>query len=476
MILQSTDYRNNDVKLLRVMCLLVMIGAPIFSLVWSYTFDNITLHDAWIKILDGLLYSFVALLILILTSVFKIIKNNAYYINYGMFLAVTVAFVRVVEDNEFSIQALFLLIMLSTITNMIVKKLIHLVLFDIVVLSELAIALYKVNPVHITKEFLVFFFFFYFIMNLCLIHMKLRAQRTLVRSEKIYRGLIETTPQAVVVVRDNEIGYSNAAAVDMFAASDSRDLRGRNINELIQGIICSEVNEEDYIRNHCEGILTRLDGTETEIEADRESLDIDKEHAVMYLIRDISERKASEKKIKRMAYYDPLTGLPNRYHIHQILGGIINDKENNSHQSIILFMDLDGFKTVNDTMGHLVGDQLLKLVAQRLLQCVRNDDVVARYGGDEFVMLLSGSSRAVGYAVSNRIIHAFSQPFRIEGTELFITPSIGISFYPHDGSSVESLIRNADIAMYQAKKSGKNRFEYYSPEIGTTIKEPSPEV
>ncbi|WP_162987352.1 bifunctional diguanylate cyclase/phosphodiesterase [Metabacillus litoralis] len=166
----------------------------------------------------------------------------------------------------------------------------------------------------------------------------------------------------------------------------------------------------------------------------------------------------SEKKINFMAYHDELTALPNRrlfdIKASQALG---NNKENLA----FLFIDLDRFKVINDTLGHNIGDLLLREVAQRITSCIRRNDTAARQGGDEFIILLDNIMKNEVTKISNRILHTLSAPFYIQGKEIFVTPSIGISMYPEDGRNEGELLRKSDVAMYQAKKDGRNTFRFY---------------
>ena len=187
---------------------------------------------------------------------------------------------------------------------------------------------------------------------------------------------------------------------------------------------------------------------------------------------DISEQKASEEKIRHVAHHDALTGLPNRPHLQISLEHAIATAKRESEQIALMFIDLDRFKLINDTLGHNVGDSLLVEVAQRLKASVRESDLVARLGGDEFVVVMS-SSDAVNSAahVAEKILSGLSQPYRIDEHDLRSTPSIGISLYPHDGADIETLMKNADTAMYHAKAMGRNNFHFFSPEMNQSSNE-----
>jgi diguanylate cyclase (GGDEF)-like protein len=170
--------------------------------------------------------------------------------------------------------------------------------------------------------------------------------------------------------------------------------------------------------------------------------------------------------IRQMAYYDPLTGLPNRELFNELLHQALAQAQRNNHDRFlaVLFLDLDRFKVINDTLGHSVGDQLLKAVAQRLKECCRRDlDTVARRGGDEFIILLPDlNTTQEAVRVANKIIDAFAHPLTLPEHELFISTCIGISIFPNDGADGDTLIRNADMAMYRAKENGRNRYHLYN--------------
>ena len=183
--------------------------------------------------------------------------------------------------------------------------------------------------------------------------------------------------------------------------------------------------------------------------------------------RDITESKHTQERIHKLAYFDPLTELPNRSLFHDRLGQALQRAERTDTNFALLFLDLDRFKAVNDSMGHEIGDQLLKEASERLNHCIRSDDTVARMGGDEFTVILSGladreAAESASVQISLKIMNALNKPFFLGGCELFISTSIGIALYPFDGREETSLLKNADTAMYHAKNVGKNGYQFYS--------------
>lgn len=195
----------------------------------------------------------------------------------------------------------------------------------------------------------------------------------------------------------------------------------------------------------------------------------DSEGAVTHfvaVVEDISERKFSEETIRRLAYFDPLTDLPNRRHFQEQLELATAWCRRSDCQLALLYIDLDRFKTTNDTLGHGAGDYLLRIVGQRLAQGLREGDVVSRLGGDEFAVIATNIHRSEDAAnVAEKIIEAVRQPLIINGHELYVTTSVGISLYPADTADLDELVKHADIALYQAKEMGKNTFQFYSEKI-----------
>lgn len=188
---------------------------------------------------------------------------------------------------------------------------------------------------------------------------------------------------------------------------------------------------------------------------------------------DISERKASEARIETLAYYDALTGLPNRTLFQDRTKTALQLAERKGESLVVLFLDLDRFKPINDTLGHAAGDVMLKEVARRLSGCVRDSDTVARMGGDEFTILLAGQQnqeRAMAAAihVAEKILTVLAPAFVLQEREFFISASIGLALYPQDGVEPSTLLKNADTAMYHAKSIGKDTFQFYQAEMNAT--------
>jgi len=215
-------------------------------------------------------------------------------------------------------------------------------------------------------------------------------------------------------------------------------------------------------------VLIRKDGTQVYIEDSVAPIHDSKGSAAGYVLvfRDVTAARALTAQLAHLAEHDALTGLPNRLLLSDRLGQAIARAGRDRSLVTILFLDLDSFKHINDSLGHRIGDELLKSVAKSLLGCVRLPDTVSRLGGDEFVVLLSDVQRQEYSAIAaRRVMNVVGKPRLIAGHELRISASIGVSVYPDDGEDAETLIKNADIAMYQAKASGKQTFKFFKPEM-----------
>jgi diguanylate cyclase (GGDEF)-like protein len=212
------------------------------------------------------------------------------------------------------------------------------------------------------------------------------------------------------------------------------------------------------------------------------------EDRVLVMVRDITERKTFEQQIRHLAYHDALTGLWNRHALGATLERIFQDTLRSEgtpfpKAAALLYLDLDNFKRINDTLGHALGDDLLKVVAGRIAEVLRPSDMlmrteniesdsIARIGGDEFCLVLTNLSSPVDAGrVAQRILDLLRQPVLLEGHELVVTPSIGIALVPQDGRDPDTLLKNADRAMYAAKEAGRNRFEFFDPSMGSRLLE-----
>jgi diguanylate cyclase (GGDEF)-like protein/PAS domain S-box-containing protein len=232
----------------------------------------------------------------------------------------------------------------------------------------------------------------------------------------------------------------------------------------VQSPLRSAMSENKAIGLTPDCILIRRDGSEAGIEdtaAPIHDRDGQVTGAVM-VFRDVTQARALALRTSYLAQHDPLCGLANRALLTDRLSHAITAANRHSGKLAVLFIDLDRFKRINDSLGHPVGDRLLQAVAQRLLACVRNSDTVSRFGGDEFVVVLSEVSQCADAAISaEKILHALSQPYNMDPHSLHVTASIGISTFPDDGTDADTLLKNADVSMYHAKETGRNKHNFF---------------
>ncbi|WP_047153052.1 sensor domain-containing protein [Aneurinibacillus tyrosinisolvens] len=297
------------------------------------------------------------------------------------------------------------------------------------------------------------------------------AQQQLQESNEQYKSLFDSSPDAIYSLDDegrfinvnpaSELltGYSNQEAVGMpFApliAPEDLPEAIKHFEEAKKGIPSST-----------ELVLTRKDGKRIHINATHFPMRVNGKIVGTYgTARDITQKTLYEQQIKELAFYDPLTRLPNRKLFEDRLGQIINLSREDRHPFAILFLDLDRFKFINDSLGHHMGDEFLKMVAERLKQTIRKTDTLSRLAGDEFTILLPETSQEEVIRLAERINQVMTEPFRVSGHSVTVSVSIGIAFSKGIGDDVHELIRNADTAMYYTKKFRRNRYTIYSEEL-----------
>ena len=309
------------------------------------------------------------------------------------------------------------------------------------------------------------------------------TQLALKASEERYRTLIEWTPDAILVHRNTHIMYANPAALRLFGAPHLQDLLRHRTTDLIhpdhraaQLTRMRGIQVGESLPPSVEARFLRLDGTPIDVEVQGTAIDFDGEPAIHVSIRDITQRKHLENEIRQLAFYDSLTALPNRRLLDDRLNQAISANRRSGHFGALMFLDLDNFKPLNDLHGHAVGDLLLAQAATRLKVCVREADTVARFGGDEFVVLLAEldtdwlKARQYAETVAEKIKSAMATPYSLpvpsqnqsppQHIEHRCTTSIGVVVFASAKADAQGLTRWADAAMYQAKNEGRNRIHF----------------
>lgn len=298
---------------------------------------------------------------------------------------------------------------------------------------------------------------------------RIRMEKELQRAlENDFQHTIKQLANLIFKVRRDESGkcrfiLAEGMLADRLSITTDK-VRGKEVGELFPSQVAQRL--EQSVRESYAGKHVHLEINLRETDFLIHLSPILRGHQVKEVVGtaiDISERKKAEEKIRYMAYHDLLTTLPNRVQFMQNLEKRIERAMKHEETFAVMYMDLDGFKRINDTMGHAVGDELLKAVGQRLVNCIRKKDVAARIGGDEFALLMPDMDVAEATVCASRLLKEIGKEFIVQGREVYVTPSIGISMFPADGQTYETLIQHADAAMYHAKAQGKNQFQFFQP-------------
>jgi diguanylate cyclase (GGDEF)-like protein/PAS domain S-box-containing protein len=313
------------------------------------------------------------------------------------------------------------------------------------------------------------------------------AELALVHSEERHRTLIEWSPEAVMVHRMGRILYVNPAAVRLFMAPYAQALMAKTTLDLVhpdyrdaQVARMRSLSNHEKIAPVAEAKFVRLDGSVIDVEVQGTAIDYDGDLAVHVVVRDITQRKQMENQVRQLAFFDTLTQLPNRRLLNDRLSQAIAATRRNEKFGAVIFLDLDNFKPLNDLFGHTLGDMLLMEVAQRLKNCVREVDTVARFGGDEFVIIVEELSpdqnealqlaRSLAEKIGARLsdiytLEKMDRIGRIDYVTHHCTASIGVVMLSREDTSPDDLIKWADAAMYQAKSLGRNQVQFFEAHI-----------
>lgn len=294
-------------------------------------------------------------------------------------------------------------------------------------------------------------------------------------SERKFRSVIESTNDAIIIADSSGfITLWNKGAAQIFGYT-KEEVLGKNMQIIIpqNARKAHELGMKRYLQTKEAKVLgktleltgLRKDGSEFPIEMSLGTWEVEEGIFFSSIIRDITARKQTEERISSLVYLDPLTGLPNRRLFNERLTSLLNLARENKHVFSMLYLDLDHFKVVNDTFGHSVGDRLLIEVTNRLKEKVSEKESLARLGGDEFILLLPDKDYSKAAECAERLLACFAPPFHINGEDFYVTPSIGISLYPSDGVDAETLLKNADMALYRAKAEGKNNFQFFTNDM-----------
>lgn len=299
-----------------------------------------------------------------------------------------------------------------------------------------------------------------------------KANNHLGESQKFLSDLFEAAPDAMMIVDEaGLITEANQEACNLFGFS-SRQLTEMSVESLMPQRFRKDhvktreasfnVTENRMLDNDLKLYVLGKDNQEIPVEISLSYTMRDNKKNAIVTLRDITEKKRIEENIRHLAQYDQLTNLPNRVLFNDRLKHAIDRAQRNKNKIGLMFIDLDGFKDINDSLGHQAGDELLQIVAERLSNIVRSEDTVARFGGDEFIIILEDLKHS-DYAaiVAKKVLKVVADAVYVSGNEVTVGASIGISIFPDNGNDATILINNADISMYQAKKQGKNCYKFF---------------
>jgi diguanylate cyclase (GGDEF)-like protein/PAS domain S-box-containing protein len=302
-----------------------------------------------------------------------------------------------------------------------------------------------------------------------LIEERQQVLEALRESEARYRGLFDRVPVGLYQsTPEGQFLDANPALVEMLGCTNREELLSANTADFYVDAHERErwqsMMEKEGVVQGFEVRFRRRDGAAIWVRNSARTVH-DAHGEMLYYegsLEDITERKQAEETIKRMAYHDALTGLPNRRLFSDRMNIAMARAYRNRKKLAVMLLDLDDFKDVNDRLGHSVGDRLLQVVGQRLTGLLRQGDTVARMGGDEFMVLLPEVAGVEGAAeVAQKILESIRESYVLDGHELHVSTSVGIALYPDDGEDAETLMRNADIAMYRAKDQGRNNYQLW---------------
>ena len=304
------------------------------------------------------------------------------------------------------------------------------------------------------------------------------AESNLRSSEALLNSIVNTAADGIIVIDDaGRIEFVNAAVERLFGWKPL-ELIGKNVDCLIMAGRRTRTPREEALPDNDARHKVRLMGLNRELRVQRKNgstfaaeftlneMRVDGRLKYTGILRDVGDRKRAEERIRQLAHYDDLTGLPNRVLFSQLLEQALSESKYSNKQVAVLFIDLDRFKLINDTLSHDSGDEVLQMVARRLTESVPRRDTIARFGGDEFVVLMRDCSIPTDAAdTAQKLLNAIARPVPLDEQEFHLTASIGIATFPNDGQSAQTILKNADVAMYRAKEHGKNNFQFYSSQM-----------
>jgi diguanylate cyclase (GGDEF)-like protein/PAS domain S-box-containing protein len=468
-------FTKTEDKLIELLSFLGAIITPSFVFIWMQLNPEMPVHLKGVAWVIALLYVFLYSLIYISSFV----RGHLGYFFYGLCYIVSAFAVYLAYFNDFSEGISLVLMLVVFYIALTFEKMRSLLYYLVNILILVACAIYVEriykNVYNNNGLTIIVCLMIFSIIALLNLFIKSEDKKALKESQKDYQRLLDTSPDGIIVYDHERVVYANEAVARLAKVKDRKNLVGESIFEFLhlKEYELATTQMQEILKGSTAGYREKKVSLANNISIDAEVASIattyNGKNAIMTLIRDISKRKGLEQKINQMATYDSLTGLPNRYFLNMQLKNSLKSSKESGKPVALMFIDLDKFKIINDTMGHSFGDAVLQKASQEIKKCLKKNDFISRYGGDEFIVVLENGCQDRAEQVAQRIAQRFSQPLDIGKHKIDTTPSIGISFYPLDCSDAETLLKYADIAMYQAKSLGRNNYIIYKSEMSYEV-------
>jgi diguanylate cyclase (GGDEF)-like protein/PAS domain S-box-containing protein len=455
----------------RVFMILSCLGAfitPFFFLTWIGIRPAL---PTYIRLTGGLVSS-IYILVFILAVLNNWIKQHLNIFLYLMNTIISIFVLFVAHSFNYSDGYSLLTLMVIIYTSLTFNRIKYMMYYLAFMMSLIVASTYTMNLNYTVEKNNVL------ILGICIVIFSIAAvgnlylrswlQRALGKSHDDYQKIVDISPNAIIVHQDYRILYANQTAVKLAGGDGLDKILGKHINDFIPGIgdgaVKAHIKEiyEKESTGYREVKLSLPNGASIYVEAANNITTYKGKEAIMTVCRDITESKRAQEQIRHMAYHDSLTGLPNRYCLEEYLSELMMEDEIEKQGFALLFIDLDRFKTINDSLGHKFGDLVLEQAAAVMSKSVGDNGSIFRCGGDEFVIVIKSAEEETVVREAEKLIDGFSKVFELGGYDMYITPSIGVSLYPKDAEDVETLIKYADTAMYTAKGKGRNNFQFYT--------------
>jgi diguanylate cyclase (GGDEF)-like protein/PAS domain S-box-containing protein len=464
-------FAKTDERLIEIILFFAVISVPFFVYFWIKLNPDAPKYIQWFS------WAQVILLILFycLTFTSSFVRRHLRAIFNGICYLLSVFLVYRTYSNGFSEGMSLVLMMVVFYIALTFEQIAYILSYVISISVLVGIGIYanrNYKNIYNNNGFVFIacltFFSIIAVINLII---KNQNKKALNESKKDYQRLLDVSPDGIIVSSEEKIVYANDKVLSFTELKDKDFLVGKSFSEIIapedREQAAADIKEvlEGNDRGYIESKISFAEGKAIDVELVSMYTTYNGKDAVMTVARDISDRKRMQERINNMALHDPVTKLPNRYFLNLHLKKSFENFKITGKPVALMFIDFDRFKRINDTLGHNFGDALLNQVSKEIKKCLLENDFISRYGGDEFIIVLRDVTQERAEQTAQKIIESFTNPLSIGNHRVNITPSIGISFYPTHCKDAETLVKYADIAMYEAKAQGGNSYVLYKQEM-----------